>query len=422
MARDLTPRDGCTIMNAIVRQATGQDSFGAVNLSNFVSAGETVLATGMENTFNAVNMVLGRLIAGVRAYRGKFATVQAADTGAYSHRFRKISYYAKNALNSGYFNTDLYTNLADGYTSGDNGGASTKSQWEQHQAMPLEMNFAGSTVWQDCITMYEDQVKMAFSGVNEFTTFVEGYLQEHANDIESQKEAFRRLAVLSKMANIYDNAVNNSIAPESAVNLTLAFNTKFNISPAYTTQELLSTYLKEFTEFAISEIKTYSNRLTNRSARFHDNMQKTVSGVDYHILRHTPKADQRLILYGPLVTDIESRVMPEIFGPDYLSLGQNFETVDFWQTEDGSNDMGIDIQTAVYDHVTGTQIAGNAVALDNVVGILFDRDAILTDFQLEIAHTTPIEARKGYRNTWLTFAKNAINDPTENAILFYMKD
>ena len=230
MARDLTPRDGCTIMNAIVRQATGQDTFGSVNMSNFVSAGETVLATGMENTFNSINMVLGRLIAGVRAYQGKFATVQAADTGAYSHRFRKISYYAKDALNSGYFNTDLYTNLAEGYTSGDNGGASTKSQWEQHRAMPLEMNFAGSTTWQDCITMYEDQVKMAFSGVNEFTTFVEGYLQEHANDIESQKEAFRRLAVLSKMANIYDNATNHSIATESAVNLRNAFNAKFHTS------------------------------------------------------------------------------------------------------------------------------------------------------------------------------------------------
>ena len=151
-------------------------------------------------------------------------------------------------------------------------------------------------------------------------------------------------------------------------------------------------------------------------------MTKTVGGVQYNILRHTPKADQRLILYGPLITDIEATVMPEIFGPDYMKLGQNFETVDYWQTEDGTNDMGINFQTAIYDSVTGAQKQGAVVALDNVVGMLFDRDAVLTDFQLELAHTTPIEARKGYRNTWLTFAKNVINDPTENAILFYMED
>lgn len=422
MARTLTPKDGYALMTQVVRQATGQDTFTAVDASTFVSAGETVLATGMENTFNAINIVLSRLVVAVRPYKGKFLTVQAADSGVYSNRFRKVSFYSKDALPSGYFNTDLFTNLADGYTSGDNGGASTKSQFEQHQAMPLEMNYAGSTTWQDCITEYENQVKVAFTNVDEWNRFVAGYLQEHANDIESQKESFNRLAVLTKMATIYDNAVNNSIAPESAVNLTAAFNAYFNPGTPYTTADLLSTYLKEFTEFAVATIKEYSERLTDRSARFHDPMQKTVGGVNYHILRHTPKADQRLILYGPLMKKVEALVMPEIFGPNYLDLDENYEMVNYWQANDGSNDMGINVKSAVYDHVTGTQIAGNTVQLDTVVGILFDRDSLLTDFQLEVAHTSPLEARKGYRNTWLTFEKNIILDQSENAILFYMKD
>lgn len=422
MARALTPIDGCAIMTQVVRQATGQDSFGVVNSSNFVSAGETVLATGMENVYNAVNTVLNRLVVAVRAYPGKFITVQAANSGVYSNRMRKISFYSKDPLESGYFNTDQNTNLAEGYTSGDNSGASTKSQWEQHQAMPLEMNFAGSTTWQNAITEYENQVKMAFRGPDEWTAFVAGYLTEHANDVTSQREAWARMAVVSKIANIYDNAVNNSIAPESAVNLTAAFNAYYNITPAYTTAQLLSTYLKEFTEFAVATIKEYSDRLTDRSARFHDPMTKTVSGVNYHILRHTPKADQRLILYGPLMKKVEALVMPEIFGPKYLDLGENYESVNYWQANDGTNDMAINYTTGTYDHVTGLQIAGNNVHLSNVVGLLFDRDALLTDMQLEVAHTTPVEARKGYRNTWLTFEKNIILDQTENAILFYMAD
>lgn len=420
MARTLTPLDGCAIMTQVVREATGQDSFGVVNSSNFVSAGETVLATGMENVYNAVNTVLNRLVVAVRAYPGKFITVQAADSGVYSNRMRKISFYSKDPVESGYFNTDQNTNLAEGYTSGDNGGASTKSQWEQHQAMPLEMNFAGSTTWQNAITEYENQVKMAFRGPDEWTAFVSGYLQEHANDVTSQREAWARLAVVSKIANIYDNAVNNNIAPESAVNLASKFNTYFGTS--YTSAQLLSTYLKEFTEFAVATIKEYSDRLTDRSARFHDPMQKTVGGVNYHILRHTPKEDQRLILYGPLMKKVEALVMPEVFGPKYLELGENYESVNYWQANDGANEMSIDYTTGVYDHVTGLQIAGNNVKLDYVIGLLFDRDALLTDMQLEIAHTTPVEARKGYRNTWLTFEKNIILDQTENAVLFYMAD
>lgn len=422
MARTITPLDGCAIMTQVARQATGQDSFAAVNASTFVSAGETVLATGTENVLNAVNMVLNRLVLAVRPYPGKFLTVQAADSGVYSNRFRKVSFYAKDPVESGYYNTDQNTNLAEGYTSGNNGGASTNSQWEQHQPMPLEMNFAGTTTWQKCITEYENQIKVAFRSLDEWTRFVAAYLQEHANDITSEREAFNRMTVLAKMATIYDNAVNNNIAPESAVNLTAAFNAYFNPGTPYTTADLLSTYLKEFTEFAVATIKEYSDRLTDRSARFHDPMTKTVGGVNYHILRHTPKADQRLILYGPLMKKVEALVMPEVFGPKYLELGENYESVNYWQVNDGTNDMAIDFQSAVYDHVTGTQIAGTAVQLDNVVGILFDRDALLTDMQLEVAHTTPLEARKGYRNTWLTYAKNAIIDQTENAILFYMAD
>ena len=421
MARTLTSKDAYALMTQIARQATGQSSMAVVDASGFISAGETVLATGYENVFNAINIVFGRLIVAVRPYKGKFLTVQAADSGVYSNRYRKVSFYSKDPLPSGYFNTDLYTNLADGYTSGDNGGSSTKSQFEQHQAMPLEMNFAGSSTWQHCITLYEDQVKMAFSSPDEFNRFTAGYLAEHANDIEQVKEAFNRMTVVSKMAAIYDYAINESVVTEAAVNLTAAFNTYYNITPAYTTAQLLSTYLKEFLEFATATIKEYSDRLTDRSSRFHNPMTKTVGGVNYSILRHTPKADQRLILYGPLFRKAEALVMPEIFGPQYLEMGQNYESVNFWQFNDGTNDMDINFQTAIYDAGTGEQKQGAAVNI-TCVGILFDRDSILTDFQLEVAHTSPLEARKGYRNTWLTFSKNAINDPTENAILFYMAD
>ena len=51
---------------------------------------------------------------------------------------------------------------------------------------------------------------------------------------------------------------------------------------------------------------------------------------------------------------------------------------------------------------------------------MFDADAVLAEMQLDRVDTTPVEARKHYRNTWATFAKNAISDPTENAVLFYM--
>ena len=60
--------------------------------------------------------------------------------------------------------------------------------------------------------------------------------------------------------------------------------------------------------------------------------------------------------------------------------------------------------------------------LDYVVGALFDEDSLMVDFQLERSNATPLEARKNYRNIWWSFSKNAINDATENFILYYMAD
>ena len=419
MARVLTTKDAYALMNALVRQATGQASQSAVDASTFVSAGETVLATGTENTMNALSLVLGRTFAAVRPYSAKLRMINSINTGVYSHRLRKISYYAKDALPSGYFNTDLYTNLADGYTSGDNGGSSTKSQFEQHQAMPLEVNFGGSSTWQDCITIYEDQMQQAFNSPESFNEFVNGILTEHGNDIESQKEAWNRMTLLTAMASRY-YLESNSITNGCAINLTTAFNADMGTS--YTTAQLQTTYLKEFLEYMTAKIKEIMDRMTERGTAFHDPLQKTVSGVNYHILRHTPYDKQRVMLYAPLLRRAEAMVLPEIFRPEYLDIEKQFERVEFWQSNDSdTNRSAININSAYLD-ADGTQHATGAVNLTYVVGFIYDEDAVMTDFQLEKALTSPLEARKGYRNNWLTFAKNAIIDQTENACLLYMAD
>lgn len=421
MARALTPQDGCAIMTALVRQATGQSTLASIDSSNFVSAGETLLAAGKENIYNALSIVIGRTLAASRPYNAKLRLINALNTGIYTSRLRKISYYAKDPVESGWFNTDQNTNFADGYTSGDNSGASTKSQWEQHQAMPLEFNFAGITTWQDCITLYEDKLEQAFRDVNEFNIFITGILTEHANDIESQKEAWNRMTLNNAILARYNYTENLSEIQDGAVNLTTRFNQYFNTN--YTSQDLRTTYLEDFTKFMVATIQEFSDHLEERGTAYHLPVTQTVGGVNYSILRHTPKSKQRLMLFTPLLRHAQTQVMPTLFNPQYLDLN-NYEGVEFWQSN--YSDVVRPEITGIpsyYDTVTGTQVAaGSAITLEYVVGVLFDEDAVMTDYQLERATVTPLEARKGYRNNWLTFAKNAINDPTENMVVFYMDD
>lgn len=420
MARALTPQDCHVIVNLIQREMSGQDgNVSTVNSSNFVSVGETILSHSMENVYNAISTVLGRTLVASRAYNAKLLLINAANTGVYTHRMRKISFYDRGAVASGDFNTQLFTNLADGFDNGENlsGGTpqSTKDQWEQRQVYPLEINFGGSSVLEYGITWYEDQVKAAFRSEEDFAAFWAGALQEHANAIEQRKEAFNRMTVLNFMAGLYSL----SSAGTGAVNLTAAFNTKFGTS--YTSAQLRTTYLKQFLEFFVSEFKQYSKKLENRSVRFHVSPTKTdAAGNSLALLRHTPRDRQRVLLYQPMFMDAEAQVLPEIFNDQYLDLDKQYEGVMFWQDELKGPEL--DVTPALPDYTNGTQIAGANVALAYVVGVLYDKDAMMVDYQLETANTTPLEARKRYRNTWLSIARNAINDFTENGILFYMAD
>lgn len=413
MARVLTPQDCHVLMNLLVKEATGQDAtIQAVDSSSFVAAGETVLSTGTENTLNALSMVIGRTLMAVRPYKARMRIIDALNTGAYTSRLRKISFYSREAQASGDWNTQLFTNLADDFDNGENesGGVaqSTKSMWVQNQPQPLEVNFGGQSVWQDSTTVYEDQLQKAFRSESEFGQFVAGIMTEKGNDIESQKEAFNRLAVINHIAGVYDMA---SVMPGSVIDLTAAYNAEFGTS--YTRSDLLTTYLDSFLKFFVAQFKLVSDFMEERSAKYH--WSPTRAG--YTLLRHTPKSKQKAVLYAPLFTKAEAYVLPEIFNPQYLSL-ENYEGVTFWQNQ--NDRAAISCTPAVVNAGTGTLIAGTPVALDYVVGMIFDEDALMMDYQLEAANTTPLEARKRYRNIWWTFSKNIMADYTENAVIFYM--
>ena len=420
MAHTLNPTDCYQLINLIVKEATGQNaSIQAVDSSSFVSVGETLLATGTENVLNAISRVIGRTFMAVRPYNAPLSLINPINSGLFTERMRKISFYSKDAQASGAFNTDLYTQHAAGLDNGVNrvvngstlptGGL--PNMWEQNPAVPLELNFSGRDVWDDSITVYEVQLQNAFRSEQNFSEFMAGIMTEKGNDIESQKEAFNRMTLLNYMAGIVDMNISTQI-----VDLKTAFNTKFGTS--YTSAQLLSTYLAEFTKFFVSTYKTISDRMKIRSKLYHWSPTKTVGGVSYSLLRHTPADRQRALLYGPLFNDAEAQVMSGIFNPEYLDIGR-FERVQYWQNV--NNPMAIDVTPAIPNKSNpATQTTGSRVQLDNVVGLLYDEDALMIDYQMDSAYSTPIESRKLYRNVWYHFSKNAINDYTENAVLFIL--
>lgn len=404
-------KDAYSVMNTLVRQATGQTDIVAVDTSSFVDCGNKLLASGTENVLNALSVLIGRTIIASRPYQGKFKLVVENSDSEFENRIRKISFYARDNQASGMYNTDVATNLGNGLSDTDGVG----SQWVQNNPRCLEMNFFSQFAWDKETTVYEEQLKVAFTNERDFIDFINGAMIEVQNDIESTLEARNRMVVLNRIAANKLLVDSSAIGAECAVNMTSEFNKTYGT--AYSTEDILTLHRTEFLEFFIARFKIDSDRMANRTAKYHDPV--TISeGSDpnkvyFSILRHTPKDMQRFIYFSPVFTQLKM-VFAEIFNPQYLDL-PNGEGIEYWQSFEKPG--SIDITPALPDGDTSSE-----VKIELVLGMLFDRDALRTHNQFTGMYSTPVNARHVYRNLFWHYKYGVINDMTENAILYYMAD
>lgn len=408
----LTPKEGYALMNLLVAEATGVNpTISVVDTSSFISAGETVMATGKENVLNSLSIVIARTMVMSESYEAKFRIINEESEELYEQRVRVLIPYDDKAIPEGSWNTDLYTNLANGYDNGSNSGNSVASMWEQHRKMFLELNFCGMVVWSYGLTIDEDALKVAFTSVNDFTAFVSAMMTEADNDLEQEKESFRRAVFLNRLG----QAINDEAAYGTAVNLTAAYNTKYGT--AYTSEQLRTTYLKSFLEFMVSYIKNLSNMLTYRSKKYHNPYTKTVSGIEYNVITQTKKSQQKMVLYRPLIIDAEAMVMPEIFNDKYLKI-ENYEGIDWYQ----NIEAGAAIKVTPTAIVNGQQTAGSTVDCPFVVGAIWDDRALRCGTFLDDVLSSPVEAKKKYRNLFWHIAKKSYSNDCFPFIALYMAD
>lgn len=404
-------KDAYQIMNALARQATAQEGISVVDHTSFIDAGTKVLATGTENVLNSIARTLAYVVVASRPYTGKFGLINATEN-QFNTRKAKISYYAEDNVASGAFNTDLYTNMATGYDNGTNSGSSVGTMWEQKLPRVLERFFLSEAVWDKFYTIPEVQLQNAFNDEATFVRFMNGRVTEIENDIQSTLESRNRALVADRIAGTYLLNQSSILGNECVVDMTAYFNAKCGTT--YTRDEILHEHLTEFLELWVSKIKIDSDRLEERTAKYHNPYTVTESGVDYNILRHTPKAYQKMFYYGELFTEAHARVLPEIFNPQYLDAA-NGEAVTYWQSSKDADRMKIKCKPAMPDGAETDE-----VELDYVIGLIFDTDALESINQFTGAFTTPLEARKMYRNVFYHWKFGAINDYSENGIIYIM--
>lgn len=391
---DFTPQDAYTLINAVAKQATGRNNLTATDTSSFVSVGETLLRTGVENTLKALSTVFAYTYFSNEKYTGKLAAVEQTS-GQWGAITREITALTQDAEASQDWNTDVNQNQLDNGNSVD--------MYKINKPKVLELKFYGTKVLQRHITRFRDQIAQAFTSEAEFMRFYEAVMIEFRNDIETDRESGRRATMLNYMAGL------SSMGEE--VDLTAEFNTKNGTK--YTRNQLLTTYKKDFMAFAIARIKLDSEKLTERSAKYHANIK------DYNpIMRFTRKENQRLLMLSEFWIDSTTQVLPWVFDDKELQI-ENKELVNWWQSADEPS--AIQITPSILDVSTGNaKQAETEVNLPYVLGVLYDRRAMGVQYQFDYADTTPFNSAGGYWNMYVHSRKNYWNNYTHNGILYVM--
>lgn len=393
MANLLTPTDVHAIVNDIVKQATGRDDLKVTDTSSLVTVGETLLRTGYENTINAISTVVGRTIFSIRPYSARFSSL-LVDAQRWGGQTRKVVPLYTDLEASEDWNTDLAPQqLADGQSV---------DMFKIKAPKCVQLNFYGTKLLQKHITMFRDQLSLAFTNETEFARFLDTVMTQFANEIEVTNENKARGTILNYMAGLHEMGLSVDLAEE--------FNKEYGTS--YTRAQLLGTYFKSFCEFISSYIQTYSDNLVDYSTMYHANLSQYAP-----IPRHTPKAFQKMIMLQPFFNKMKTMVLTNAFNPELLNIG-SYEGVNYWQAKQTPN--AINITPNILNVNNGQSVNGQPVSLDYVLGVLFDVEACGIMPQFDYASTTPFNSAGGYSNTYNHWRFNSYNDFTENGVLFYI--
>lgn len=381
----LSFQQASALLNSIHSQVTGQSSIAILDLTDFVSVAQKTLATGTEPVLNAISQIVGRTIFSNRKYRRRFEGLYA-NRQRYGYITRKLSIADKDWQN------DTSFELVD--------GTAYTNQFKVCKPNVLQMNFYGQNVFKRCYSVFKDQLDSAFRSPAELSQFMGMVAQHVQNMIEQNNESVARATMLNMMA--------GKIKANNGVIKVL---TEYNAQTGQTltaTTVMTPANFEPFAKWLYARVQTLSDLMTERSGLF----QIQVTGKE--IMRHTPKQNQKVYMLTKWLNEMKARVQSGAFNESFLSYA-DAEAVNFWQDINTPDQIKV---KPVYLKADGSlEEATTDVSQSNIIGIMFDEDALGLTVMDEWSASSPFEASEGYSTMWFHFVHRWWNDFTEKFIV-----
>ena len=403
MAVGMTFQDISAVLAEINKAATGQGPTSEIiDTSSFVSVAEATLRTGYDNLLNAISQVFTRTIFAVRPYRAQMLGLEK-DGSAWGNHVRKINYFDSDPIK------DTTYSLPDDGGVGTEAGGDSVDPWIVERPKVLQTNYYGQSNYARMYTQGLIQLNSAFQGPDQLAEFWSGMGTHMANQIEQDRENLARMLVVNRMAGT------PAASPTAVIYLLDEYNAETGLKLTATTVFQPSNF-PDFARYAFARINDVSDMLRARTSSWHQNW--TISGTAYNFMRHTPYDRQHLYLSSRIQRQIGARVLADTFNSGMLQY-RDMELVPYWQTPRKRETIKVKPIRTIGNTGTAQAMSTN-VGLANIVGVLFDDDAIgYTPIDSQVL-ATPVNARSRYVNFWYHYGWRWFNDFTENAVLFLL--
>lgn len=372
----------------------------ATNLQDFVSVGQTALSVGVDPLMQAISQVLSRTIFSVRPYSEKFGGLRA-DALKWGNHVRKLS-----VADSDWERDQRYYEAANDFL--DNGDS--VDMYRINSPGILQTNFYGQNVVQRSVTIFRDQLNVAFSGPGELSQFVSMIMQNVSDQLAQARESTARMALA--------NFIGGKIAAQAAglgtdhvIYLIDEFNRETSSSLTASTIYQPANY-PTFVRWMYGFINTLSDKFTERTVNYQINVTNKL------ISRHTPKARQKLYISAPEYNRMRSEVLSVTFNDDLLRLGE-FESVSYWQSPNSPEEINV---TPAYMDNSGAIVNAAAHNVTNIFGVLFDDEAIMTQTVNSWSAPSPFNPAGGYVNTFWHQNNRYLNDFNEKGTVLLLAE
>ena len=395
MANTLTIDDISTVVNAVLTNAQGGSA--TANTGDFTTVAQLAQLQGYDPLNTAISQVISKTIFSYRPYSAKFQGLYK-DEIRWGNKVRKLNPIDKPVEVDNRLRQDNGNALADGVSI---------DPWKINKPEVLETAFYGMQEYQKSMTVWKDQLDVAFQSPEQFGNFLTMMMGNASDQLEQAREDLARGTVVNMIGAASQNSA-------QVVHLITEYN-----AASGATLDGQSVYLpanfRPFMQWVYARLRTIIDRMTERSYLYHLNPYK--GGAQKLINRHTPIANQKCYMLADFINKSETMAIAEIFHDDYLKF-MDYEKVNFWQRLAAPGSISTTIAYLDAGSAqTDSAVSSIAFASDAVVGVIFDEDAAGINLGSQWSGATPLNMRGGYTNFfWHERARHFV-DQSENVIV-----